>query len=148
MVVGLYTLTERFTKMPDIESFVLDAKRKATSTDTFVVTLGRWKPGMILVITAVSVTNETTASKTADIGVRRYEGDLYDETLLLTTAGVYYVSPRKIYVPSDCNVIVRLNSPSSGDVYVINLFAHLISSTTLKSSLANMLAEVAMSVPA
>ncbi len=106
-------------------SVVQSVRRAATSTDTFVVKFSNWPPGYILFVDAISLTNETTDTKTADVGVRDAQADIYLETLALTTHARFYKTQAQIAVPSRFSVIVRLNSPTSGDKYVVNVFAHL-----------------------
>lgn len=104
---------------------VLPLARKATSANTFTVKTRPLSRGEIAHIHHVSVCNNTTDGKIAHVGVVRDEFPIYLETLVLTTKTYFYKVLLDIAIPTDYRVIVKLVTPTSGDMYYINIWGEV-----------------------
>lgn len=107
------------------ESFIIQMRRNASAATTFVASTQPWHPGDVVTIQGVSVVNLDSNNKDWDVGVKRYETDMYVYTHDAGNSDVvgYWRGP--ITIPSDYRVIVRLLSPAAGDRYTINVFGYI-----------------------
>lgn len=101
---------------------IIPIVRKATSANTFTVKSQTFQRNSLIRISHIVVCNNTTSSKLAHIGVLRNEHPIYIKSLVLTTATYYYKAILDILIPSDYRLIVKLITPTSGDLYYINVF--------------------------
>jgi hypothetical protein len=102
---------------------IIIESREATSTDAFTIKSTRQSDGSSIRVKTVSVQNVNSNSKTVDIGFYTGGYAVYLETLTLTTAGQTYISRLDVLIPASYQIIVRVNSPTSGDLYYINIMA-------------------------
>lgn len=107
------------------EPFTIQLNRTASAAATFVAQTQPWNPGDIVTIQVVSVVNADSNNKDWDIGVKRYEQDMYIATIDGGNAGIWGYWKGPIRIPSDYRVIVRLISPAAGDRYTINIFGYI-----------------------
>jgi hypothetical protein len=107
------------------EPFVLQLNRTASAAATFVAQTQPWQPGDVVTIQGVSVVNADSNNKDWSVGVKRYEQDMYIETIDAGNAGVWAYWKGPITIPSDYRVIVRLILPAAGDRYTINIFGYI-----------------------
>lgn len=105
--------------------FLIELTKEAESTDTFTVKSNLRNYGDKLRIKTISVSNKDTNTKVAHVGVMIGGKGYYIETLVLTTAGYFYISKPDILVNSNYQVIVKVVSPSAGDTYYINVIGEI-----------------------
>ena len=106
--------------------FIIPLSRKATSANTFTIKTKSWRPGDIIRVRHVSVSNEITDGTIVHVGVIRDEHAIYIKTLTLTTKTHFYKVILDVEVPSDYRVIVKIITPTSGDMIFVNVFGTLI----------------------
>ncbi len=111
--------------MYEKESFVIQMRRTATAAASFVAQTQPWTPGDVVTIESVGIVNLDSNNKDWTIGVRRYETDLYIETIDGRTAGEYMSWHGPITIPSDYKVIVKFESPAAGDRFIVNIFGYI-----------------------
>jgi len=107
------------------ESFIIQMKRTAEAGVTFVASTLPWNAGDVVTVQGVGVMNLDSNNKDWDIGVKRYESDVYAQTIDAGNAGIWSYWKGPITVSSDYRVIVRLIAPAAGDRYTINIFGYI-----------------------
>ena len=81
--------------------------------------------GAFLVVTHISLENETTAFTKARVGIY-YRGSIYwHEEEISPVAGELYWTRSRLFVPGDSNLILRLTGCTSGDSLKANIQGHL-----------------------
>lgn len=101
---------------------VIPLARKATSGTTFTAKTEPLRQGDRMFLYHISVCNSTSDSKVAHIGFVRDEFPIYIKTVALTTHTYFYKTKLNLYVPSDYRIIIKLVTPTSGDMYYMNIF--------------------------
>ncbi len=82
-------------------------------------------PNSLFCLQRVAVTDDTTDTKTASIGIVQGSNPTWLETLTLTSKALWYALKEPIWFKATKRVIIRFHSPTSGDTLRANVFGYI-----------------------
>ncbi len=96
----------------------------APNTNNLDVKTEKFPDNKLFCLQRVGISNDTTDTKTATVGVIIGTNIRWIETITLTTHALWYPFNDPIWIRTCKGVVIRFNSPTSGDVLRANVFGY------------------------